>query len=283
MTHWIAFWTALWVGSEKVTRWAVDWLCNAHPKPAEPATEPAAAEPKATDEEPETSPGEQQPKPTKKAPPKKAAADTEGSALLRWFGVLAAAFVTKAVPYTTILTASLAAAWVLTALVLGYAAALPDKTAEAPEVSDETPAEQPAADERHPSEILTLDHVALLLAEVYTEGSGVHLAALAEHLTRTPLVGLPATPWATRDVRALLARHHVRVRDGVRVPPKGGREGVHREDFPPLPPAPSGTPLVGVVVPGQSNNNNAGNTPPFTVTDDPGNPARSHVHHHDRT
>ncbi len=94
-------------------------------------------------------------------------------------------------------------------------------------------------------------------------------------------MGLPATPWKTHHVRALLARHGVRVRDGVRVPPKGGREGVHQEDFPPLPPPPLGDPVVGVVVAGQPNNNNVGNTPsrPFRITDDPDNPARHHVHH----
>ncbi|MET7648356.1 hypothetical protein ABZS83_32990 [Streptomyces sp. NPDC005426] len=285
MTYWIAFWTALWVGSEKITRWTVDWLCNARPAPAQPTAKPAAGtEAKAPDEAgttgtgPEAGPGEQQPKPATKGP-KPAATDAEGSALLRWFGVLVAAIVTKTLAYTTIITASLAAAWVLTALVLGYAAALPNPPAE---TADEAPADDAPADEPHPSEILTREHVALLLAEVYTEGSGVHLATLAKHLARTPLVGLPPVPWATRDVRALLARHEVRVRDGVRVPPKGGREGVHRDDFPPLPRPPSEPPVVGVVVPGQSNNNNASNGYPFTVTDDPANPSRHTVHHTER-
>ncbi|MFJ6438521.1 hypothetical protein [Streptomyces sp. NPDC091416] len=278
MEHWIAFWTALWVGSEKVTRWTVDWLCNAHPKPAEPPAKPAADNTEATDQAEEAGPGEEQAKPSKKAP-KKTAPDTEGSALLRWFGVLAVAFLTKTLPYTTIITATLAGAWVLTALFLGYAAALPEEPTEA---LDEEPAEKPAADDRHPRDILTREHVALLLTDVYTEGSGVHLAALAKHLSRAPLVGLPATPWATADVRALLARHEVRIRPGVRVPPTGGREGVHKEDFPPLPPPPSDPPVVGVVVPGQSNNNNAGNDYPFTVTDDPKNPAAARVQHHTR-
>ncbi|MFG3140775.1 hypothetical protein ACGFZA_31790 [Streptomyces sp. NPDC048211] len=276
MTHWIKFWTALWVGSEKVTRWTVDWLCNARAKPAEPTAKPSATDAETPEQASEATPGEQQPKPSKKAPAK-TTADTEGSALLRWFGVLAGAFLAKTLPYTTIIAAGLAAAWVLTALALGYAATLPDKPAETP---DETPANEAPADERHPSEVLSREHVSLLLAEVYTEGSGVHLATLAKHLSRTPLVGLPPTPWATHHVRALLGRHEVRVRDGVRVPPKGGREGVHRDDFPPLPRPPSEPPVVGDVAAGQSNNNNAGNTPPsypFEVVDDPHNPARATV------
>ncbi|MFJ8863631.1 hypothetical protein ACIRD8_35090 [Streptomyces sp. NPDC102451] len=273
MEHWIVFWTALWVGSSKVTRWTVDWLCNAKPKPApKPAEEPADGTGESS-EGPKADPGEKPKTPTQKVP------SAEGSALLRWFVVAALAVITKATPYTTTIALVLVAAWVLTALVLGYAAALPEK---APADGEEKPDEEPATDQRHPSEILTREHVALLLAEVYTEGSGVHLATLAEHLTRTPLVGLPATPWKTGDVRALLTRHGVRVRPGVRVPPTGGREGVHQEDFPPLPQPPSEPPVVGVVVPGQSNNNNAGNAPRFTVTDDPHNPAQAHVHHHER-
>ncbi|MFS0697775.1 hypothetical protein [Streptomyces nitrosporeus] len=285
MDRWITFWTALWVGSSRLTHRTVNWLCNARPKPPpksapEPAKEPPADSPEAgeSDEQPETGPGEQ-PKAKKKAakaPTKKPPAEAEGSALLRWAGLLIAAAVAKGLPYTTTLALGLAAAWVLTALILGYAAALPAKE---PAAAAETPAEEAPADTRHPRDILTRDHVARLLADVYTEGSGVHLATLAEHLTRTPLVGLPPAPWKTADVRALLARHEVRVRDGVRVPPKGGREGVHREDFPPLPPTPSGEPVVGVVVPGQGNNNNPGNGPSYVIEDDPEHPVRHTVRH----
>ncbi|MFJ9887163.1 hypothetical protein ACIQRW_15015, partial [Streptomyces sp. NPDC091287] len=59
---------------------------------------------------------------------------------------------------------------------------------------------------------------------------------------------------------------------------------VHKEDFPPLPPTPLGDPVVGVVAPGQSNNNNAGNASPypFRITDDPTHPVRHHVHHTSR-
>ncbi|MFJ8855257.1 hypothetical protein [Streptomyces sp. NPDC102437] len=284
MDAWLAFWTALWVGSEKITRRLVDWLCNAQPEAAKAPKKPET-DTGESDEQPEPDTGEQQPKApkkTKKTPEKKPADQGEGSALLRWCMVMLAAVVAKTLPYTTAITITLAAVWIVTALVLGYAATLPDKPEPAADEQQDTPAEAPPADQPHPSETLTLGDVALLLTTVYTEGSGVHLAALAEHLDRTPYMGHPAAPWATRDVRALLTRHGVRVRDGVRVPPKGGREGVHRDDFPPIPPPDPAPTVVGDVAAGQSNNNNVGNSLspyPFEVTDDPNNPARSHVHH----
>ncbi|MFJ5820099.1 hypothetical protein ACIQGT_40370 [Streptomyces sp. NPDC093108] len=281
MDAWIAFWTALWVGSSTVTRRLVDWLCNARPEPAKSKKKPFA-EAGETDKQPETDTGEQQPDTPKKT--KKTPADQgEGSALLRWCMTLLAAVIAKTLSYTTSITIALAAAWITTALVLGYAAARPDKPEPAADEQPDTPAETPPTDQPHPSESLTLDDVTLLLHTVYTEGSGVHLAALAEHLDRTLYMGHPAAPWATRDVRALLARHGVRVRPGVRVPPVGGREGVHRDDFPPLPPTDPAPAVVDVVVAGQSNNNNAGNTTspyPFQVIDDPDNPAAHRVHHH---
>ncbi|MFD7861846.1 hypothetical protein [Streptomyces sp. NPDC059783] len=274
MERWIAFWTALWVGSSKITRWVVDWLCNARPAPAKPApTKAEVGEPKEQPAEKEKTAGEGRGKKDAKQDP----AD-EGSALLRWFGVLAAAVVAKVLPYTTVITATLAAAWVLTALGLGYAAARPAKP-EKPTEGEQPAEDKAAADDRHPRDILTLDHVAQLLADVYTEGSGVHLATLAKHLSKTPLVGLPATPWATSDVRDLLARHEVRIRAGVRVPPVGGREGVHRNDFPPPPQLTSETPVVGDVAAGQGNNNNAY---PFEVVDDPDQPNHARVQHHAR-
>ncbi|SNB89899.1 hypothetical protein SAMN02745831_06193 [Streptomyces sp. PgraA7] len=276
METWIRFWTALWVGSEQLTRRTVNWLCNAQP--------PSAGAPKKpVKEQPEEAPGEQAEKPKETAP--KGPADAEGSALLRWVGLAIALGVTKATPYTTVAAAIAAAAWVVTALALGWPTTKPqpepqpESTAE--DDDQEQPEEEAPADERHPSELLPLSYVAVLLNDAYTEGSGVHLATLAARLTVTPLMGLPATPWKTAHVRALLTRHGVRVRPGVRVPPTGGREGVHQKDFPPLPPTPSGPPVVAGVVAGQPNNNNASNTPsrPFRITDDPDNPARHHVHH----
>lgn len=297
MDQWIGFWTALWVGSSRITHWAVDWLCNAKtpppaPAPVKPKTEEPADEPDTdagetdtgeTDEQPRDT-GEQPktPKKTKEKPPPKAAA--EGSALLRWVGLLITAVVSKTLPYTTNIAIGAATAWVLTSLVLGYAAAVPpeeEKKNDQPTEGGQEQQEQPDEELPHPSETMTLDHVAQLLHTVYTEGSGVHLAALAEHLTGAPFMGHPAAPWATRDVRALLARHEVRIRPGVRVPPVGGREGVHKDDFPPLPQPPSEAPVVGVVVPGQRNNNNPGNSsaPLYRITADPDNPVRHHVHH----
>ncbi|MEU7331397.1 hypothetical protein [Streptomyces parvus] len=291
MEAWIRFWTALWIGSEKLTRRTVDWLCNAKPKPPTAPQNPAEEQPKDApddEEKPEEALGEQPKKPTKaaaKAPAKRQSADPDGSAGLRWVGLAIALGVTKATPYTTAAATVAAAAWVVTALALGYIATMPpepEQPAADGENDDQGQPEKEASEpEEHPSELLPLTYIAVLLAEAYTKGSGVHLATLAERLTRTPLMGLPATPWKTGHVRALLTRHGVRVRPGVRVPPLGGREGVHRKDFPPLPPTPSGPPVVAGVAAGQPNNNNASNPPdrPFRITDDPDNPARHHVHH----
>ncbi|MFF8716175.1 hypothetical protein ACF07T_32790 [Streptomyces sp. NPDC015184] len=190
--------------------------------------------------------------------------------------------------------------WVIAAYRIGHPDWEPpaDEKAEQPEDAEkeapaekaattpEEPAEAPPADQPHPSTTMTRDQVAQLLHDVYTEGSGVHLAALAERLDRAWFLGHPPAPWATRDVRALLTRHEVRVRDGVRVPPKGGREGVHRDDFLPLPSIAPEDPVVAVVAAGQSNNNNGNNTSTttqregvtITLTDDETNPARTHVH-----
>ncbi|MEU6614465.1 hypothetical protein [Streptomyces parvus] len=283
METWIRFWTALWIGSEKLTRRTVDWLFNAKPKPPSAITQPAKEQPEGAPAkgEPEEASGEQ-PQQPKKAPAK-GPADAEGSALLRWFGLGLVLAVTKFTPYTTIAAVIAAAAWVVTALALGYLTTM--KPEPEPESTDEdADQEQPEnapEPEQHPSELLPLSYVAVLLNDAYTEGSGVHLAHLADRLSRTPLMGLPATPWKTAHVRALLTRHGVRVRPGVRVPPVGGREGVHQEDFPPLPPPPPGPPVVAGVVAGQPNNNNASNTPvpPFRITDDPDHPTRHHVHH----
>ncbi|AGK78618.1 hypothetical protein SFUL_3700 [Streptomyces microflavus DSM 40593] len=280
MEGWIRFWTAVWIGSSKLSRHTVRWLCNAR---GEPPSAPKKGQPEAAKGEPEGASGEQPPEPKKTAT--KEPADAEGSALLRWVGLAIVLGVAKFTPYTTVAATVAAAAWVVTALALGYLATTKPKpepkTQSTDKDDDQEQPEEPPEPDQHPSELLPLGHVAVLLNEAYTEGSGVHLAHLADRLTRTPLMGLPATRWETRHVRALLAHHKVRVRDGVRVPPKGGREGVHKEDFPPLPPAGAVPPVVGVVVPGQPNNNNAGNAPapPYRITDDPDNPARHHVHH----
>ncbi|MFE3400771.1 hypothetical protein [Streptomyces anulatus] len=295
MEAWIRFWTALWLGSSKISRHTVNWLRNAAPEqpsaPQKPAKEQPGNAPDDAEEKPNDASGEQPTKPTKaaaKAPAKRQPADPEGSALLRWAGLAIVLGVTKATPYTTVAATVAAAAWVVTALALGYIATMPPEPekptadGDAGDGDQEQPEEEPSEPEQHPSELLALPYVAVILDEAYTEGSGVHLATLAERLTATPLMGLPATPWKTGDVRALLTRHGVRVRAGVRVPPVGGREGVHRDDFPPLPPTGPVPPVVGAVVPGQpNNNNNPGNSPssPFRITPDPVNPVRHNVLH----
>lgn len=116
-----------------------------------------------------------------------------------------------------------------------------------PDEEPEQPGEEPAP---HPAEALTRDELADLLRGLLQPKGGVHLKALAS--------ALPGPPLPTRDVRSLLARHGVRVRDGVRVPGVGGREGVHRDDIPARPSPTSETPSRPVVAAGQSNNNNAG-------------------------
>ncbi|MFJ9891686.1 hypothetical protein ACIQRW_38405, partial [Streptomyces sp. NPDC091287] len=195
MEAWIRFWTALWIGSEKLTRRTVNWLCNAKPKPPAAPQKPAKEQPEDApddEEKPEEVSGEQPKKPTKvaaKAPAKRQSADPEGSAGLRWVGLAIVLGVTKATPYTTVASATVAAAWVVTALALGYIATMPpepEKPAADGEDDDQEQPEQEAPEpEQHPCQLLPLGYVAVILDETYTEGSGVHLATLAERLTRT--------------------------------------------------------------------------------------------------
>jgi hypothetical protein len=139
----------------------------------------------------------------------------------------------------------------------------------------------PADDESDPQHT-TPDETALasLLHQLADGTRGLHLTTLADEL-RTHY---PAQQWRTRDVRALLAEHGVRVRDGVRLPGTGVREGVHRDDLPPLPRAtehPAGPDETA----GQDSNNNSNNSrttrfPGGVVvvsTPDDANPHRTHV------
>lgn len=284
MDAWIRFWTALWLGWSDLSRRTIDLiLCTTPTKPPDPQP------PAAPDEQAQAETGEQQESPPEKTGKRKTPR-TEGSPALRILCVgLALGFI-YGLPWTTRIAIAAAVLWTITALALGYLATMPPEEEKKPapekpaadgDGQEQEPVEESPADTRHPSELLPLEHVAVLLHGAYTEGSGVHLAHLAETLTTTPLMGLPATPWKTGHVRALLTRHGIRVRAGVRVPPLGGREGVHRRDFPPLPPTPAAPPVVGDVAAGQSNNNNDHNTtpPPFQVVQDPANPHRHHIHH----
>ncbi|MFF2522447.1 hypothetical protein [Streptomyces liangshanensis] len=236
MATWITFWTALWIGSGTIWTRVQRWILG----PGRHAQQPAE-------------PGEGSETQTAEA--------GGGRPLL---GLLCTGLIAGFVyglPYTQTILVSLAGAWLVTAPVLGAADAYAQ---EAATDDDEDQDQEDGADDEddvpddapHPSQTLSAGYVAALLQTAYTEGSGVHLATLSEYLTRDH----PGTTWATRDVRALLTRTGVRHRAGVRVPPIGGREGVHRDDFPPLPPTDPEPPVVADVAAGQSNNNN-GNRP----------------------
>ncbi|MGW1813296.1 hypothetical protein ACWCQM_06955 [Streptomyces sp. NPDC002125] len=279
MEYWIGFWTAVWVGWARLTHLTVNWLCNSKPKPAAAPEKPAKKAPEAPQElagesegKPATEAAGEQSKPAPKTAEAPAGEDDGGSALLRWVGLLIAVAVAKGLPWTTNIALGLIAAWALTSIALGYIAAY----AERPAAEQKERTEKAGPD---PAETLTRDDVACLLRGLLQDTGGVHLKALAEVLPARA----KKAPWATRDVRALLARVGIRVRPGVRVPGVSGREGVHRDDVPPLPSPTPGPPLVGVVVPGQSNNNNASNTPTYVITDDPDNPVRHTVLHTERT
>ncbi|WP_432247696.1 hypothetical protein ACRAR1_07045 [Streptomyces sanyensis] len=193
--------------------------------------------------------------------------------LPRIIGLLLAAGFLYGLPHTHRILATLALAWIALALLLAHRATprpAPAKTPEQP--ATQAPAQSPAD--------VDLDTLTRHLHALLQPEGGVHLQALGKALGQT--AGKPPVP--TKDVRALCARHGVRVRAGVRVPGAGGREGIHRDDIPPLPTPTTGTPLEGVVVPGQSNNNNGNNTPTgppgegHTITQDPHNPHRWNVH-----
>lgn len=210
-----------------------------------------------------------------------------GGVVLRPICLAAAALFLKGWPGWDIVTPLCALAWLGGAIVLGLRAPNPlahkPEQASAVDTDDQAPddAEQAQGTEqptpKMPDRNVPIDQVAGLLRHLHTGGSGVHLKDLAK--------ALPGPPWATREARALLGRLDIRVRAGVRAPGVGPREGVHRDDFPPLPsPSPDTTP-DGVIAAGQSNNNDNNNSPggyPFTVTDDPDNPARANVHHHEK-
>lgn len=189
---------------------------------------------------------------------------------------LAAGFI-KGLPWTTSIAVTLVCAWLLTAVYLGLRMPDPTKPAadkgeqpdgEEAEAEDTDEDEEPAAQEREqPSRAVVIKALHGLLQGT----GGVHLNALAK--------ALPHGPWKTGDVRSLLASHSIRVRPGVRVPGVGGREGVHRDDVPPLSsPYEDATPVADVAA-GQGNNNNANNTggPDAEIVQDQFNPQRWHV------
>ncbi|MFD8970525.1 hypothetical protein ACFV0C_36985 [Streptomyces sp. NPDC059568] len=271
MEHWVTFWTALWVGSARISRRLVSWIFSV-PAPSSPP-KPAQTDKAETDDTP-----------VRKRGPKQKALKSEeragGAVALRLLSLgLAAGFI-KGTPYTTHAAVTLATLWLLLALLLGYVAA-PATPAKAPQPNDSEPSTEPPSEAPpHPSETLSAEYLAALLHAVHTSGSGVHLTTLSERLQ----VLFPEAVWRTRDVRSLLAR--------VRVPTKPVRagaagtvsEGVHKDHFPPLP---EGAPGV-VVAAGQDDNNNTNNSEQaapregITILKDPGHPTRYDVQHHDR-
>lgn len=204
-----------------------------------------------------------------------------GGAALRILVLVLAAGVIKGLPWTTRIAVILGCAWLLTAVCVGLR--LPDPTSPekkpaAPETSgdetEETDAQASGKSEQDAPEgprPLARDTVIEALHGLLADTGGVHLQSLAK--------ALPEGRWTTGDARSLLASHHIRVRPGVRVPGVGGREGVHRDDIPPLPSPDESPAPVADVVPGQSNNNNGDNTEgeTFDSVPDEANPARTHV------
>lgn len=205
-----------------------------------------------------------------------------GGAVLRLFVIGLAAGFAKGLPFTTALCWLAALTWLSLAIILGLREAAAEEAAKKKPKDGATDTESSAAAEpataaadasKTADAAPIREDVARLLHDLLGDTGGVHLSALAK--------ALPGGPWPTRKVRALLAAHGTRVRAGVRDSTGAVREGVHRDDIP-TPTSPTEQPPTDTTVAaGQSNNNNDNNTeraPAFTVTDDPENPARSHVH-----
>lgn len=132
--------------------------------------------------------------------------------------------------------------------------------------------------------------LATLIRDVMGTLNGAHLATLATALTIRF-----GGAWEIPDVRALCEAHAVPVRAGVRGLGSRVSPGVHRKDLPPLPqPLPKGAVVAEktVVIAGRPGTTTTTTAPPTTpatptdrrvgdmriiATDDPHNPARTHV------
>lgn len=211
------------------------------------------------------------------------AAWLHGGVVLRPLCLLVAALFLKGWPGWGVIGPLCALAWLGGAIVLGLRAPNPLAPKEDEDAADGGPegAEQATDTEpqalKKPNRNVPIEDIATIVHGLAQDAGGVHLKDLAK--------ALPGPPWATREARALLGRLSIRVRAGVRVPGVGPREGIHRDDFPPLPSPDSATSPDGVVAAGQSNNNDNNNGArgySFTVTDDPDDPARARVHHHEK-
>ncbi|QKW06980.1 hypothetical protein HUT18_11790 [Streptomyces sp. NA04227] len=131
--------------------------------------------------------------------------------------------------------------------------------AKAPESSPEGPADDPAEESTEGADEKSTEgadetpagpsrnDVIHALHRLVGEGRGVLLTTLRQHLSLAD----------TRAVRRVLGEAHIAIRTGVRAE-AGNGPGVHRDDFPPLPPT-QGSPQGSGVVAGESANANANN------------------------
>lgn len=186
----------------------------------------------------------------------------------RLTGLILGAGVIYGLPFTWRILGLTAALWLALAIVLGRRVT----TSSKPKEKDK---EQPAKAPKRTIADVTRDETVTALHALLKPSGGVQLKTLGAHLAK----GLGAGPVRTREVRALLTRHGISTRAGVRVPGESGREGVHRDDVPPLSSPAPGAPLEGVVVAGQGNNNNGNNSSGegLSITQDTSNPSRWHV------
>ncbi|MET9510775.1 hypothetical protein ABZX62_20335 [Streptomyces flavidovirens] len=141
------------------------------------------------------------------------------------------------------------------------------------------PAQRPNA-EKEPD--LHPEDLAELLWELAGDRKGVHLAQVAQQLTRET----HGRSWSIPDVKALLKAAGVPTRHSVRVAGLGVAVGVHRQDIPGSPsPAPSSPARSGVdaqVIPATATPatpyvRDLGGGARATFTPDPTNPVRTNV------
>ncbi|MFF9279538.1 hypothetical protein [Streptomyces griseosporeus] len=185
---------------------------------------------------------------------------------------LAAGFI-KGLPWTTRILVTLAAAWLITAIVLGLR--LPDPTA--PPTPDQPPAADASATAGQPEAAapdgqeeaattaapLTRDQLVRALHEVGAPHA--HITALAEHL---------GTP--NEAVRQALTAASIPIAGGVRMKsrPVAVSPGVKQTDFPPLP-SPGDDPTQEGALTSNNNDNNNGRG--FDTVPDEKHPARTLV------
>lgn len=185
---------------------------------------------------------------------------------------LGAAFA-KGLPWTTNLVCLAAAAWLVTAIVLGlrHPVTVPPAAKTAPTPAPAS-AERPPAGAPQEPPVLTRDRLIRALHEVGAPHA--HTSALAEHLKA------PA-----EAVRQALDEARIPRSGGVRMKgrPVDVSPGVKKSDFPPLPSpseeTPQNSPVEGALT-SNNNSNNTGTEPPAegpTIVQDETNPNRWHI------